>query len=421
MISPSRMASFQALQTLQKTETLRIPNCSRKEDQRLAERIVYGVLQNERFLESVLAACMSSRPHPQILLILKLSAYQLLFLDRVPPAAVVNDAVSLCKTSGLSFAAGFVNAVLHRVEREKQHFLENGAFPPAIRWSHPDWLVSRLLATYSFDFVEDFMRSNQELPAITLQVNSVNCDFSKLLNLLENANVVILSSDDVNQSIDILSRDVQTLPGYQEGYFFVQDKAARISVQMAQIKKDMQVLDVCAAPGGKSIAAALHGGRVLACDVSGKRLKRCIQNFQRLGLSIPCRVEDACVYNENYSERYAAVIADVPCTGSGVIRKHPEIRRKTESDLIHLLEIQKTILTNVSRYVSPGGILVYSTCSVLPEEDEEQIRQFLEHNSDYRLEPVSIASFSCENGMLRSWPHLNGNDGFFAAALRKHD
>ena len=183
----------------------------------------------------------------------------------------------------------------------------------------------------------------------------------------------------------------------------------------------MNVLDVCAAPGGKSIAAALLGGDVIACDISPKRIERCVQNFQRLGLSIPCHVQDATVYYEDYSHRFDVVIADVPCTGSGVIRKHPEIRYKPESDLIQLKEIQRCILSNVSRYVAPGGILIYSTCSVLPEEDEDQVQLFLSQNTDYHLEPVSLSSFSCENGMLRSWPHLNGHDGFFAAALRRNE
>ncbi|MBR0160451.1 MAG: 16S rRNA (cytosine(967)-C(5))-methyltransferase RsmB [Oscillospiraceae bacterium] len=399
---------------------LQVGKCSVKEDQKLAERIAYGVIQNERLLNALLSGFFTSKPHPQVLQIIQLSAFQLLFLDRVPHSAVVNDAVALCKEKGKSFASGFVNAVLRRISREKQQLLDSAKdYPPAVRFSHPDWLVSRLNAAFGPAFTEEFLQANQGQPSITLQVNTSKCGYSELLRLLQESEAVILASDEEQQSFHISGTDVTLLPGYREGFFFVQDGAAHISVRLAQIRENMKVLDVCAAPGGKSIVAALCGGEVLACDVSEKRMQRCRENFQRLGLPITCRVEDACCFYEDHEERFPVVIADVPCTGSGIIRKHPEIRNKKESDLLGLVELQKTILSNVARYVAPGGILLYSTCSVLPEEDELQIRSFLDTHPDYQLLPVSLPEYSCENGMLRSWPQLNGNDGFFAAVLKK--
>ena len=207
----------------------------------------------------------------------------------------------------------------------------------------------------------------------------------------------------------IQSREVGSLPGYSEGLFYIQDDAARQAVMLSEPRAGKRILDACAAPGGKSIAAAMAGAEVLSCDVNEKRLQRCRENYTRLGLEISCEAADATENRDCWNGKFDAVLADVPCTGSGILRKHPEIRLKSESDLFNLLPLQRKILDNVANYVKPGGLLIYSTCSVLKEEDEDQVQSFLSRHPD----------FCCEHEFYRNWPQFGRNDGFFAAKLYK--
>ena len=421
MISPAREQALYSLQHYRQTGKTLTGTCSREEDTRLCERIVLGVQQNERYIDYCLSQFLRSdirKLHPVVLDVLMLSAYQILFLDRIPDSAVVHDAVSLCKRKSISFCSGLVNAVLRRICAEKDHLLKM-PLHAAVRYSHPDWLVSRLKKQRGMSFTEQFLMCNQEIPSIRLQINTRKCSLEKYLLLLREADVVPTEVNRVFSSVLIPSMDVKKLPGYTDGLFYIQDDAARASIFYAGIREGMRILDLCAAPGGKSAAAALSGGIVISCDINQDRLNVCIENYLRLGMNIPVFQMDATVSNSEYFDHFDYVVTDVPCTGTGVIRKHPEIRKRTEDELNSLLYVQQQIILNASRYVKPGGILVYSTCSVLLEEDEEQVHLFLDHNPAFLLRPVHADGFSCENGMLRSWPHLNGNDGFFAAYIQK--
>ena len=424
MTSPARASALRALQTFRKTNQVSIPPCEKEADRRLCERMVTGTLQNERFLDACLSRFVTGgyrRLHPLLRDLLLLSGYQLLFLDRVPASAVVNDAVSLCRSNGLRHQAGFVNAVLRRVSEQREALLSL-ALPAAVRYSHPDWMAERLDARFGPDFTEALMRADQEPPQLRLQVNTLRCRDEDYLAMLAGAGVEVLFVNRELSSVSVHSTAVETLPGYAEGLFFVQDDAARLAVRLAGLRPGMRVLDVCAAPGGKSVAALLEGAEPLACDVSSRRLQRCEENARRLGLEIPLRVLDATVFTPELEAAFPAVLADAPCSGTGVIRRHPEIRRKTESDFRNLLSLQQAILDNVSRYVAPGGFLLYSTCSVMEEENEAQVRRFLEDHPGFALEPIGSGPDPVENGMYHSWPHLGGNDGFFAAKLRhNHD
>lgn len=417
MISPARTEALRAL--LNETKDIR---CEKKEDQKLAERISYGTLQNERFLDYCISRYSSgsiNRLKRKPLNILRLSAYQLLFLERVPPSAVVNDAVSLCRKTNADYAAGYVNAVLRKIASDKDFLLEEKT-EPAIRYSHPDWLVSSLSKEYGTEFTEKFLVGNQEIPKLRLQVNTRKISLNAFLDFMKHAHLPVLSVNTALSSVLTESTRVDMLPGYQEGLFYVQDDAARMAVHIAGIRNDMIVLDVCAAPGGKSMAAAVEGAKqIVACDVSSSRLIRCRENFNRLALPAMLIEADATKYNPDWDGKYDLVLADVPCSGTGIIRKEPEIRKKEKTILSDLIPLQKCILSNVSRYVKPGGILVYSTCSVLKEENEDQVFSFLSGNTSFSLLPLSEPGFECESGMMRSWPHINGNDGFFAAKMIK--
>ena len=274
-------------------------------------------------------------------------------------------------------------------------------------------------AQYDHDFVREFLESNQELPALCLQINTLRTKPDAFSDMLRQKGILPLSVREDFPSVTIPGRRVDTLPGYDEGLFFVQDNAARAAVKIIGLNPGMRVLDACAAPGGKSMAAVLEGAGVLSCDVSASRLDRCTENYQRLGMDISVRQMDATEFCPEWYEAFDVVIADVPCSGTGVIRRHPEIRRRSLREVDDLRAIQSKILDHLSGYVRPGGILLYSTCSVLRDEDEEQITAFLDRKPEFRLMPAELSGFDCENGMLRSWPHRSGYDGFFAAKLVK--
>ena len=423
MISPARLAAFRTLLSYRKTGRISLQQCHLEADRHLTERILYGVLQNERYLDFCLAQFISRgfyRLHPAVLELLRLSAYQILFLDRIPESAVVNDAVSMCRNGSFSHHAGFVNAVLRRLSENKDSILSLRP-PLSVRYSHPDWMVCRLIERFGRDFTEALLIADQTIPPLCLQVNTDLCTLGDYTALLQQRNIEILVINQELSSVVIPSVVVEELPGYREGYFYVQDDAARTSVHLAGITNGMMILDACAAPGGKSIAAKLEGGKPVSWDISAERLQRCTDNYRRLGMDIPVRLQDAREFQPEYEARFQMVIADVPCSGTGVIRKHPEIRYKTESDFLSLLDTQRSILENVSRYVVSGGMLLYSTCSVMQEENELQVLAFLHDHPEYALEAVDLDDDPCHNGMYHSWPHLTGNDGFFAAKLRHHD
>ena len=419
--SPARHAALQALQQFRRQGNAEPARCEREDDSRLAERLFFGVLQNERFLDACIARYLSAaKPHPSVMDLLRLGAYQILFLDRVPDSAAVNDAVTSCRASKQRYAAGMVNAVLRKISAGKVLLLKTDESTDlALRYSHPEWLVERLLREHEPDFVRGFLESNQETPALCLQINTFRTTPEAFDALLRQKGIVSLSAREDFPSITIPSRRVDTLPGYDEGLFFVQDNAARASVKIIGLKPGMRVLDACAAPGGKSMAAALEGADVLSCDVNASRLNRCTENYRRLGMAISVRQMDAAVFHPDWSELFDVVIADVPCSGTGVIRRHPEIRQRSLREVEDLRAIQSKILETLACYVRPGGTLLYSTCSVLRDEDEGQITAFLERCPEFRLVPVELKGFDCENGMLRSWPQRNGDDGFFAARLVK--
>ena len=417
MISPARTAALSAL--IQESPSF---PCEKDADRHLAERLYYGVIQNERFLDACLALYMKSAPKrmkPQLHLILRLSAYQILFLDRIPASAAVNDAVALCRQRKMDYAAGFVNAVLRNLARNREEVLY-GPWEPPVRYSHPDWLYASLSEDFSPALADAFLTENQILPGIRLQVNTLKMDLTGFLEKLSAAGIPILDANRTLSSVLVPAMPVENIPGYREGCFFVQDDAARMAVHLAGPFQGRRVLDVCCAPGGKSMASVLEGAEsVTACDINAKRLQRCRDNFERMQFSVSCREQDASVLNGEFCSAFDIVIADVPCSGTGVIRKHPEIRRRTEAETESLLPLQRQILNTASACVKDGGTLLYATCSVLKRENEDQAEWFLRSHPDYSLEPVSAEGFSCRNGMMRSWPQDNHNDGFFACRFRK--
>ena len=401
-------------------------------DAALAARLVLSVLQNSAYCDYYIERCGGKSParlQPKLLDILRLGTAQLLLLDRIPPRAAVNETVSLCREAGLARASGLVNAVLRRVSESRD------ALPPipgegtadylSIRTSHPKPLVERLLREHDYAFVERFLRANNSPAGLTVQVNTQLVTPEDYARSLQRAGIPFTAFPELPGCLRLEGGAVSALPGFEEGLFYVQDRAARSAVAVSGVKPGMRVLDCCAAPGGKSFAAALamgDSGSILACDIHEKKLRRIENGAERLGLScIRTRAMDARKPESAPEGAFDLVLADVPCSGLGVIGKRPEIRYKSGEEIDRLPAIQREILRSVSRCVKPGGVLLYSTCTVLDAENGEQIDAFLQKNPDFCAEDFSLGPIRSTGGRYTFWPHIDGTDGFFAAKLRRKE
>lgn len=386
-------------------------------DKALCSRLVYGALQNINLLDYFISGYLSGnikRLEPKLLDLLRISSYQILFLDRVPDSAAINEAVNISKEINKK-ASGLVNAVLRRISENKNslsaYSIPDEANFLSVRYSHPLWLCEYLLRKYGSIFTKDFLEANNEEPPVYLQVNTRLISAEDLLRKLFDLGVDAelnpdLKSIKLDKIGELLESDL-----FSDGYFFVQDKAARAAVDIASPAAGDSVLDLCAAPGGKSFASALNmenSGRILSCDISPRRLERLREASERLKFSIiKTKVMDA-TEAELAGERFDVVIADVPCSGFGVIRKKPEIRYKKLENIAELPRIQKNILNAAGKLIKDGGKLVYSTCTIFEEENEKVVADFLDKNKNFYIAEEK-----------RFWPHIDDSDGFYICLLKK--
>ena len=399
-------------------------------DRALAAALCYGVLQNRILLDAYLAAASNvalAKVEPKVLDILRVSACQILLMDRIPASAAVSEGVELAKALGFARAAGYVNAVLRRLAGGGIELKLSGsdAEKRSVEYSHPVWLVELLERELGAAEAEDYLRLDNLPAPITLQVNTLKTDADALIAALADEGV---SAEKHPWLPDCLTvRSVGSLPArsaFRSGLFYVQDAAARAAVLAAQPRTGDRILDCCAAPGGKSFAAAiLCGGKaeITACDLHENKLKRLRESAARLGIDrITTLACDARQFNPTWERSFDLVIADVPCSGLGVIRKKPDIRYKDPATFEKLPDLQCAILRSVSRYVAPGGTLLYSTCTIRPEENEAVVRAF--RTADPSFSPVDFQisdGTRSADGMLQLWPQRNGTDGFFIAKLRR--
>ena len=399
-----------------------------RRDAALAARLSLGVLQNSALCDFYIDCYCNSKLEPKLRDILRMGVYQLLFLDRIPARAAVNEAVALCKKQGLAKASGLANAVLRKISDNKASLPEipgkGIAAHLAIKYSHPQWLAEYVVALKGYEFAEAFLAANNTEPGLDIQANRLKISAADYAELLEQKGIAFEQTEP--EGCFLLAGGTATeLPGFSEGLFYVQDKAARLAAEIAGAKPGMKVLDCCSSPGGKSFASAIsmdNKGSILSCDIHEKKLRLVKSGAERLGIEIiSTEAMDARDYNAEMENAFDLVIADVPCSGLGVIGKKPEIRNKSKEALAGLPSIQWDIINNVSRYVEKGGVLLYSTCTILKEENEDIVSAFLKENKSFVLEPFSICGIEAENGMHTFWPNVDGTDGFFAAKLRKID
>ncbi|MBQ9618830.1 MAG: 16S rRNA (cytosine(967)-C(5))-methyltransferase RsmB [Oscillibacter sp.] len=385
----------------------------------LCARLVYGVLQSRILLDFYLNAfCTQKVSHLQEPLadILRLGAYQILFLDRVPDHAAVNEAVKQSVRAGRKPASGMVNAVLRRLSREKASL---PAIPDAAtRYSHPRWIVERVGAILGAEETERFLAANNQIPPITVRVNTERTTPEALLSELPGA----ARHPWVPDCLELSGGGAVTgLQAFRAGKFYVQDAAARLVTHVAGITRGQSVLDVCAAPGGKSFGAALNGGAVLSCDVNANKLQRIADGAARLGLAGRIRTEraDGREFRPEWESKFDTVLVDAPCSGLGIIRKKPDIRYRDPAALLELPELQYAILRNAARYVRPGGVLVYSTCTILPEENERVTDRFLSEATDFRRASFALPGRGDFPGQVTLWPQRDNTDGFYICRMER--
>ena len=398
-------------------------------DAGLATRLCYGVLQNRQKLDFYLKQLLTGKLkdlHPVVRDILHLGLYQIYELDKIPDSAAVNESVTLAKKYNKNpKAASLVNGVLRNAVRTQGQLKEPTSY--ADKYSHPDGLISLLKANLPKGKLESMLIANNASPETVVQVNTLRITTAKLVERLEQEGV---STKPHGWMTDCLvlsgTGNLEKLSSFQEGLYYVQDPAAKLSVLCARLpKEDIQVLDCCSAPGGKSFAAAIamEGcGQITSCDVHAHKTGLIENGAARLGLNnITVRQQDATVNIPEWVETKDVVIADVPCSGLGIIRKKPDIRYKNLEELKELPALQLAILENQASYVKKGGLLLYSTCTVLKAENESIVEAFLAKHKDFYVEPLDLPEVFPKNetGMLTLIPGDYDTDGFFICRLRR--
>lgn len=403
-------------------------------DSALCAKLCYGVLQNLLLCDFYIDnyTDRASKLEPKVRDILRLSVYQILFLDKIPAHAAVSEGVDLCKKCGFSRAGGLVNAVLRKIadNRDKLPEIPRKDFDGylSVKYSTPLGLVKKLRENFDDDFTEELLKKNNEPAPTVIQVNTLKTTASELLPKLEAHGIILKAHPILADCFAVTGTgDIASLDEHRNGLFYVQDAAAYLSVMASGVKSGDKVLDACSAPGGKSFTSAIlmkNSGKILSCDIHGNKLVRVSEGAKRLEIEIiSTSVMDASIPNKDLCSAFDVVLADVPCSGLGVIRKKPDIRYKNLSEIEKLPETQQKILSGLAPCVKAGGVLLYSTCTVLKNENESVIDRFLAEHSEFSMESFILPDpiGTVHDGKLSLYPHIHQTDGFFICKLRKKD
>lgn len=402
-----------------------------KQDRAFITRLTEGTVERLLTVDAVLDACMKSgiqKQRPVIRTILRMSVYQLLWMDRVPDRAVCDEAVRLAKRRGLGGLGGLVNGVLRNAARRKEEF----AFEEwSLRYSMPQWICEMWRKEYSEETVETMLQAFLEETPVTVRCNRSLASPDEILKSLRGQGADVRKSPLSDQVLYLTGYDyLDRLEAFRRGWIQVQDAASVLVTAAAAVQPGDRVLDVCGAPGGKSLHMAdqLQGtGEVTVRDLTEAKVSLIRENIARAGFAnIHAEVWDALEFDECWEKQADIVIADLPCSGLGVIGKKPDIRyRITKERISSLAKLQRQILSVVSRYVKPGGKLVYSTCTVSRQENEEQRDWFLEN---FPFVPVNLTSLkerglreaTLEDGYVQLLPGKHPCDGFFIAVFQRN-
>ncbi|MBO7748335.1 16S rRNA (cytosine(967)-C(5))-methyltransferase RsmB [Paenibacillus sp. MWE-103] len=433
-----------AYSNLQLNRALQDAELSRA-DAALATELVYGTIQHQRLLDDRLDALVAKgvrKLAPWVLALLRMSAYQLLLLDRVPPHAAVNEAVVIAKRRGHAGISGMVNGVLRNMERRLDELKQPSSLTDPVRrigidHSYPDWLVKRWIDRYGEETAERICAAGNERPHASGRVNALKLSREKAIALLAEHGVEAMPSALADEGIVALGGgNLAQSGGYREGWLTPQDESSMLVADVCAPQPGMRVLDCCAAPGGKTThLAELMGdrGEVVANDVHPHKQPLIDEHAERLGLAtVRTVVGDAATLSERFPPgSFDLVLLDAPCSGFGVIRRKPEIKwTKSESDVAAIAELQERLLAEAAKLVRPGGTLVYSTCTIERDENERQVLKFLDAHEWYKLDadwPSRVLQPLRTNGiigdgfegMVQLLPQHFGSDGFFIARMKR--
>ncbi len=441
MIAPARIAAYETVLAVAAGRAdlpaalarTRAPLADER-DRALAAEIAAGAIRWQAASDHIVRQ-FSGRPieklDAEILAILRISVFQLLHLDRVPASAVVDDAVSLAGRVGKRSAAGFVNALLRRVSRERTQ-LPLPQAPPidflSITLSHPRWLAARWLARYGATEAERWIRFNNTPAPLTLRVNTLMTTREALRRDLSDAGVDSEPARFADHALVVRGGNPLLTPLAGTGAFVVQDEASQLVGMFAAAQPEERILDACASPGGKTaqMAAAMHDrGTIVAADVRGRRLDLLIRAVSVSGARCIRVVQADARGTPPYQACFDAVLIDAPCSGLGTIRRDADVRwRRREADFPVLAAAQRQMLDRLAAVVRPGGRIIYSTCSSEPEENEEVVEAFLAAHPRFRretprtfTESPELAGLLDARGALRTLPFRDGLEAFYAAML----
>lgn len=408
-------------------------------DRAFVRELVYGVLRWRGRIDWIIAAYSRIKPQRMersVLAILRMGVYQLLFMDRVPSHAAVDEAVALARERGASRAAPLINGILRGITEGRREV----SFPDPVNdplghiasyYSHPPWMVHRWLHQWGAQETTSLCQANNQIPPLTLRVNTLKGDRGEVIRRLQDEGVEARLAPFSPMGIIVdTPPPFATWHSFQEGWLQVQDEASQLVPFILAPHPGQRVLDLCAAPGGKTTHLAQlmeDQGEIISVDISPAKLSLLQENCRRLGVSIvKTLAHDATVMLPVAPASFDQVLADVPCTGLGTLRRNPDGKwRVREADITRLQRLQREILAQAATLVKHGGILVYSTCTLTPEENEGVIGPFLSEHEDFSLEsaapglPPDCEGLVEERGFLLTLPHRHGTDGFFAARIRR--
>ncbi len=371
---------------------------SDKSDRAFITRMAEGVVEYMINLDYVLNQFSKTKINkckPLIRCILRMGAYQILYMDKVPDSAACNEAVKLAKAHGMQGLSGFVNGVLRSLSRNKDTVkypdIESDKIKYiSVKYSTPEWLVKKIIKDYP-EQSENIISASFSDRKTTIRVNETKTNKEALRKMLEESGIVVCEGYYDEKALLIDGYDfIKKIPGYKQGFFSIQDESSMCAIRAAGIKAGDIVVDVCSAPGGKTTGAAefLNGtGKVYSMDLSDDKLELIEDNVKRLGFdNVDMKAHNATCLIDDMIEKADVVIADVPCSGLGIIGRKNDIKYRLEkTQLEELVTLQREIISTVYKYVKPGGTLLYSTCTINPSENQENIEWFLEEHPEFKI------------------------------------
>lgn len=393
-------------------------------DYNFIKEITTGVIRNRTYLDYVIkinSRVKIKRIHKIILSILEMAIYQMYFLDKVPDYSIVDESVNLAKIYGNRGSISFTNGILRSISKKDapQVKIEDSIDNLSTFYSHPKFYTEYFYNNYGEEFTKKLLKANNEMPLFTIRVNTLKTSKSDLMNNLKELGFEIEETV-YDNALNILNpKGIIDTKYFDEGHFYIQDLGSILVASFLNPRENSSLLDLCAAPGGKTthLAELMNNtGEIIACDKSQGKIKLIQENAKRLGVkNIETRVNDARVLNKEFIDKFDYVLVDAPCSGTGLYRKKPDIKwNKDLEDIKSLAEIQLEILDKAKDYVKDGGELLYSTCSLSKIENEDVVNKFLENNKNFKIKKLR------DREVLKLFPSTDGSDGFSISLMEKN-